>query len=344
MRTIRRISLAFLSIAVGILVVWAIDNLFFPTPVDEPASRPVPTHDPGTSGAVRKLVSSPPHKQTLSQIRDVIIATDSMNQPLDFWGIVVDQFDTPIADARVDCVIEYWPIFSAIAYNQPAKKTISEHTDARGAFSITGKSGHALLINGFTKTGYSSVAGNQMIFGPGDSATDNQNASSPHKFVLWKQSGVKIDYVRTRITNVRLPVDGQPIYFDLFHGKGGVEKLGQLKITFTRDPEILLHSGIKHSWKLVLEILKGGLQQAPDDFHLIAPLDGYESSLDYSMDKEDEDWAPAFEETFYIKLSKLTYGKLHVRFLTYGRKPPIGISISSVINPMNSRSLEEDFK
>ena len=75
----------------------------------------------------------------------------SANQPINFYGLVLDQYDNPVPDVR----IEYYTSAYSIQENGNRKvEHGSKVSNAEGLFTITGYTGLTLVMESFAKDGY----------------------------------------------------------------------------------------------------------------------------------------------------------------------------------------------
>ena len=152
---------------------------------------------------------------------------------------------------------------------------------------------------------------------------------------MWKL-GEPQQLTSHHLTRIGIPVDGQPVQFDLFNGNK-VASGGQLIVRLKRDPQILPLGNARYDWSLELEIPSGGLVTNNDEFMYQSPENGYQETFKFDMPKDAENWSTAINQQFYIELENGKYfGSLVVRLNTIHDTPPLGINLDIVINPNGS--------
>jgi hypothetical protein len=179
-----------------------------------------------------------------------------------------------------------------------------------------------------------------MTYGYGDvSEPHHSDPQNPVIIKMWKL-GEPQQLISHSLTRIGIPVDGQPVQFDLFNGKK-VSSGWQLIVHLKRDPQILSPGNARYSWSLELEIPSGGLVTNNDEFMYQAPDSGYPKTFMFDMPKDAENWTTALDQQFYIELENgKCFGSLVVHLSTIHDTPPLGLNLDIVINPNGSRNLQ----
>ena len=266
-----------------------------------------------------------------AQLQQVIA---EKNIPVKLYGMVVDQENQPISGVRMVMHVRHadYLISKGIKTTYPQTDVL---TDSAGRFEWTsGASGDVLNVESVTKDGYTLSAKAPRFFYPSSGSLEN-----PVVIKMWKL-GEAQQLISHHLTRIGIPVDGQPVQFDLVNGKK-VSSGGQLTVRLKRDPQILPPRYGRYDWSLELEIPNGGLGTNYDEFMYQAPEGSYQKIFKFVMPKNAEHWTTALDQQFYIRLENGKYfGSLVVRLNTIHDTPPLGINLDIVINPSGSRSLQ----
>jgi len=207
-------------------------------------------------------------------------------------------------------------------------------TDSDGRFEWTDGTGDVLNIETITKEGYRISPKTGLNYGVASGSFEN-----PVIFKMWKL-GESQKLISHSLSRVGIPVDGQPVQFDLFGGLK-VPSAGQLIIRFERDPQILSSGDSRYGWTAEIEIPNGGLIVSNDEFMYEAPESGYQEFFKVEMSKTADGWKSTLDQSFYIQLENGKYfGTLTVHLLTFHSPPPIVLNLDMTINPNGSRNLQ----
>jgi hypothetical protein len=265
---------------------------------------------------------------------EALLLKDSQSQ--DFYGKLIDQYGQPIAG--VDATAQIVRAFECKPeerkmFHIPTNDVYKTQSDASGLFHFVGLRGWKLDIT-VGKKGYILSSKNPHGFGGSGLSLDQ-----PVIFKMWKP-GEPQQLVSHGLSRIGIPVDGQPVQFDLFNGKK-VASGGQLIVRLKRDPQILPPRNPRYDWSLELEIPNGGLVANSDEFMYQASENGYQESYKFDMPKDTTNWTTALNQQFYIQLeNRKHFGSLVVRLSTIHDTPPLGLNLDIVINSNDSRSLQ----
>jgi hypothetical protein len=84
-------------------------------------------------------------------------------------------------------------------------------------------------------------------------------------------------------------------------GKTRGEVIGQLEAQAWKgepDPQ----NNNRYDWKVKITMPGGGVLTTSNGFDLVAPELGYQQALEIGMSKNDPNWKPGVNETFFFKL------------------------------------------
>ena len=264
----------------------------------------------------------------------------SHNIPIAFYGQVIDQESNPVPNVKITISIQQTYMTSPTTLEFKSKYVEKEvKTDANGFFSINGENGDSLNLKSIQKDGYQLSAQTLLTYGYENVAVvfhpDSQN---PVIFQMWKL-GESQKLISHSLSRIGIPVDGQPIQFDLLNGTKASSG-GQLIVRFERNPQILMGGDSGYDWRATFEIPNGGFVANSDEFMYQAPENGYQETYTVEMPKGATNWATTLDQQFYIRLGNGNYGNLTVHLPTFHNTPPIGLDLGITINPNGSRNLQ----
>jgi hypothetical protein len=252
-------------------------------------------------------------------------------QPINFYGVVVDDTKQPIAAASVDYT------WSTVA----ARGTLSKHgeTDSSGTFSIH-ETGKRISIT-VSKDGYYTTPSERLrsyeYANPGDGLFV-PDPNNPVVFHLRKR-GTSVDLITSQLGvksyfGVTAPLDGTPVRVDLIERKSGGQG-GQLTLSQTKPPYDKWKQAAE--WTFRMEIPDGGFVQENDEFPFEAPESGYQPVVQFDFQQGRTNWATMLKKDFYIKFGNPPrYGRLHLDT----HIDMDGARFSYAVNPDGSRNLE----
>lgn len=261
------------------------------------------------------------------QVIDGVMA--SLNMPIEFYGVVIDQNNNPVPKAEV--------YYSALDKFDAPGSAYQGRSDASGLFSIKGVRG-AVLNVGVRKKGYYSIDGKSAgMFAYGVGADEarrkppTQNA--PAIFVLHKmgqtESLVHFDQY------YKISRTGEPVEVNLETGK--LVNRGSLRVQAWTDD---LQSGkkVRYGWRCLLSVPGGGLLERVNEFVFEAPVEGYSESVEIVMPHDADRWNPQGQRSYFIKLADDRYARLEFKMIAGGEHY---FRLESYYNPISgSRNLE----
>jgi hypothetical protein len=255
----------------------------------------------------------------------------NVTRPIEFFGMVEDQDDQPVAGATVT--------FSYNLFTSPEGSSVTNvFTDTNGLFSLSGVSGSTLEAH-VAKDGYYSVRnGSQNYFKyltlPG-SEPFHPDARNPVVFRLKKKgAGAKLITSENGIRNaigITGLYDGVTIKrIDFFNHQVGNE--GQLELSAMKPSPGQPQS----EWSFRLSIPDGGLIEENDEFPFEAPESGYKTEIDFDFRAGDTNWTTTLQKHFYIKFGQPPkYG-----WVSVDTAIDRGTYLRYAVNPDGTRNLE----
>jgi hypothetical protein len=305
-------------------------NLVAPTPITTTTAAPV-LPSAGISTELTNVARiAEAYKQGLAdkdQMRRALIAERS-KQPLDLYGMVIDQYGQPVVGAKVRGDAQLDP---GTGYNK--SDTHYTETGADGRFSFLGLHGLGLGIWP-QKEGY---AYNLKL--PSRRRDDYQpDPKEPMTFAMWKLKGPE-PMMHAKI-HAYIPCDGTNTRFDLLTGKKSAE--GDLVVSLTRKP-VDIDRGKPFDWAVTLEVPGGGLREITDLYPNEAPENGYSEGRTMHFPPSMLKWDAGWRQSFYFKSrGGQVHGRMDVTIQADFQPPPTFFSAEIYANPSGSRNLEFD--
>jgi hypothetical protein len=258
------------------------------------------------------------------------------HQPIEFYGRVVDQYDSPISGAMVH---------GEVIYNTgPTSGVLKPETltDNSGAFEFRGLQGRTLDLN-IVKPGYQFMPeGDGFDYSRllSEQRRHHPDPGKPVLFKMWKLQGGAALISKTK--SFDLPPDGKPVLIDLVTGDM-THRDGDLLITLKHDTAPAERAMTRYDWTAELIAVRGGLSEERNRLTNMfeAPIDGYVPSVVINMPLSANDWSRTYTRNFYLR----TRGNIHSRVGIDIHTIPSGgssyVSLTWSLNPKpGSRTLE----
>lgn len=304
-----------------------------PTPAAKPPSASVSSEDlqntpvEGSPSAVR------------NRIAQVRAAIKSSNQPIRFYGKVVDQDGADLPGVIVGLSVRQ-AAETVPGVSTSNTENLTVVTDGSGRFSLSDTRGSLLSVKSLTKEGYASHpdARRYYWYQEREEKKFRPDPSSPEIFRMWKLQGV--EPLIHKAMGIEIPYDGTPIQFDIFHGRQVVNG-GDLRFQLKRTPLLIERSQTNYEWTATIEATDGGILLSQDEFMYRAPENGYGRSVTIHVPADDPHWSASKRVRFYFKI-RGQYGRAVAEFVTNFDRPQTGFGLEVFINPAGSRNLEFD--
>jgi hypothetical protein len=238
--------------------------------------------------------------------------------PTDFWGKVVDQKGAPIEGAKAT-----FNLGPKTLDDDADEDKIVVLTDAKGLFSLTGKTGGGFSV-WVSKDGYYSDPDQasaslpywrRMLY-PQTSAFMRNGAwqpfpteKQPTVFTLTKKGQPAADLIRKHV-RVAMPKDGTPVDIDLVKGRVAAAGQGDLRVEswVTDNGKDLVH---RYPWKCRVTVLGGGLQSRVDRLAFQAPASGYQLSDEVNMTTDGDHWSANMNKQYFLQIGGNRYARMH---------------------------------
>ena len=266
---------------------------------------------------------------------------ESHNIPIEFYGRFIDQDSNPVPGVKIRIAIQQTYMTSPTSLSFGSKMIrMEKQSELDGNFVLQGEKGDGFKIEVIEKDGYKLSPSTQLNYGyVGNAAPFHPDPQNPVVFKMWKLDKPQ-QLISHDISRIAIPVDGQPVQFDLIGGNK-VSSGGQLIVRFERNPQTLPPGNSGYDWKATFEIPDGGLVANNDEFMYQAPENGYKNTYTVEMPNGTTNWTPVLDQKFYIQLENgKSFGSLNVHLPTFHNTPPLGLTLDVVINPSGSRNLQ----
>ena len=273
--------------------------------------------------------------------------------PIEFYGLVLDQYDKPIPGAGVSA--------SWLVYDHSVKKELD--ADQNGRFCITGERTTCIMRVGVGKLGYEqmgwkSASGFELL----DFYNPNYYYTTPEKpfvFRLWKFENAEPMY-RHRIYLPDQPMDGTIAWFNL-------EKIcpitssqekrhicpasdGEIGFSATLGEKLADSTNMNCGYTFTVYAAPGGgiaLGNKNDEMMFQAPDDCYKPSVAYVQPAaaRGSQYAPFYSCRFYLKTPTGRYAAVTVKAVMHNTSSAATTQLSASIyyNPSGSRNLQFDY-
>jgi hypothetical protein len=247
--------------------------------------------------------------------------------PISFYGIVEDESNNVVSDAKVD--------FDCNDMSPEGTSFYHTKSDFNGSFSITGITGKLLGVH-VNKEGYYPYHPSGDSFEYGDKYSRfTPDANNPVIFRLRKKGkGANlIHYDR----EFRLPRDGSPVLIDLAAGSTTSSGEDTMQVEgWTHDND--KKQGWKYDWECRVSVPNGGLQFYDEQFPFLAPESNYlsEDTVDMPV-TNGAPWSDTVHRNYFIRTAGGNYGRMVFTMVAGGDN---FCEVNLYFNPTGSRNLE----
>lgn len=312
-----------------------------------PKSAEIPKHENASgTGASNGTAPSnaspqsppPPLSPKAQQAKEGLAAFN--DEPVVFYGKVVDQFNTPVPNATIDSTVE------VNDGTRVGEDKFSLTSDANGAFSINGYKGKSLGIRvkkpGYvmattdTRFVYSRLWPENEIYSP--------DANNPTVIKLWKLQGSEpLVGVNQRY---KLNFTTSPVTFDLLAGKI-VPNGGDITIILSRSQGVVSER-TRQNWAVQIEVSGGGVirtSQVGARVVFELPNSGYQPSDTFVLSTNaPHKWAGSIDQMYFLESRDAqVFGKIDVSVAINPKSNDyVWVEFHGEINPNGSRNFEAD--
>lgn len=255
-------------------------------------------------------------------------------RPIAFWGLVLDELDQPVADARVEMT---WTDLSPAGYSSTTMTS-----DGSGRVRLEGKEGAVLTVRASREGFHSTREAHRILnYGePWDPRFHRPNPDQPEVLRL-RRMGPAEPLIHRE--NLRFPVTSATgeLFIDLV-GQRAVTSGGDLTVTVRHGPERSVEGHRRFDWEVVVAGVDGGLVVHEEEFPFLSPETGYLSEFRFQQAAEDSAWRDSFERRFFLRSRNgAVHARIELRVSPFPRgAPPTVTLLDYYLNPSGSRNLE----
>lgn len=145
-------------------------------------------------------------------------AIESSNQPIRFYGKVVDQDGAGLPGVVVGLNVRQ-AAETVPGISTSNTETFAVVTDGSGGFALSDTRGSLLSVKSLTKEGYVSHPDvkKHYWYQEREEKKFRPDPNSPEIFRMWKLQGA--EHLTHKTMGMEIPYDGTPIHFDIFQGR-----------------------------------------------------------------------------------------------------------------------------
>lgn len=275
------------------------------------------------------------------------------NQPMDFYGQVLDQANQPVKGLKI--AIKAFSLIDPTGKSEDWDQDEKEYeltSGADGRFEFRGKKGAGIEVELQRKEGYLYSINTRKSFDydPTDDPTGRYplhkpDAQRPVVFRVWKAQGGETVVKWEAHGSKAIPQDGTFVAVDLLeHEFRAAESLAaDFRVALTAEIPPNAKPSYKCRWSVRIEAIDGGLVVTADEYMYLAPESGYQTAVEFVFDPANADWERGRQPIkFYLQSGGGTYCARVTLDIGPRVDLPTGtVLIQSVINLTGSRNLEE---
>lgn len=267
----------------------------------------------------------------------------TMNNPVDFYGRVLDQYGNAIPSVSISCQTMRTALLDSGAVDA-GTYVFTVKTDAEGLFSIKGFSAINFSVKNLEREGYipaeEELTKSTYSTEPGKVIS---SASAPKIFHMWKLDGEREPVLRD-MHHCRPFNDGTAEEIKINQGN---ESLGSILITVKVDTDSYSPDRRRWNWSFTAEVPDGGILLTDAPMPYLAPESGYASKIYLQMNTGDPNWNGDSELTAYVASGNpLRYSRMVFKINTdigravdFKARNRVHVDLLSESNPSGSRLL-----
>ena len=261
-------------------------------------------------------------------------------QNVGFHGVVLDQNNTPVADAKIEYSLMDFENFLRTASLKNTKKNFTK-TDSNGRFHISGTGGSLTCFASHPDYYLTQESSHSRGHSFREKKLSHNDSENPFIFRLHKKGICEPLYYSCSYVigkgEAWIPIPKDGLTINLANGKVG-ESETNIYIFRQNDRKPGKHAG--YSWGYTLRIPGGGFVKNPDRFSFIAPENGYVEEISFSAEGKNHAWEFEQKHHYFLKFPNGLYGIFEIQATASGR-----IIFQALINPNPaSRNLEYEYE
>jgi hypothetical protein len=281
-----------------------------------------------------------PAEAVIKRINQVRAAMEDANQPIRFYGKVIDQDGAPLPGVKVALGVRRTSEVLPGLTNDGSDR-FEIVTDEGGRFQLTDAKGALLGVKALEKVGYEASSQSMRYFWyyENENKKYRPDANTPEVFRMWKLVGAERLITADKFYGV-VP-DGRGYAVDVLTAKkveGG--NAGDFKVSIKRPAQI--DAGSKYDWSCLIEGIGGGVVETQDEFMYRAPESGYQPRYEVKVPASDPQWSDRAKRQLYLKSRDgKVYARMDVEILANYQNKAV-FNVKYYANPTGSRNLEYD--
>jgi len=267
----------------------------------------------------------------------------SVNAPIHFFGLCVDQDGKPLADVSIKMGVRYWKGISPIDLRGEGRK-FERTSDGSGRFELTGTTGDVAGIDDASKDGYLWIRSGTISRNFYRPREPLPSLDQPVVLQFWKLRGAEPLHVAQPLNFQGIRCNGEPVTYDLITGaKTPSGANPTVRFAMQRTPESLpRQSNAKYDWQYTIEVPGGEIQETATNMPFLAPGEGYLARASIGFKADDPTWKAEAQRVLFFKTGAGTFGRLEVRLLADDEGNEASFKWTAYINPSGSPVLEYD--
>jgi len=268
---------------------------------------------------------------------------DSVNAPIHFYGLCVDQDGKPLAGVTLKMGVRHWKGISPIDLRGEGRK-FERISDAAGRFELSGTTGDVAGVDEAFKAGYLWIRSGSVSIDFSVRQNRIPNPANPVVLQFWKKQGAEPLYVTQPFNFQPVACNGMPVNYDLVTGAKTTQTQNPtIQFSMVRNPETLpQQKKDKFDWQFSVTLPGGGVQLAATNMPFYAPANGYEPRVTIGFGPDAADWQPQAKPTLYFRTADGHYGRMTIWILADRSGPNASFEWTSYLNPSGSPVLEYD--
>lgn len=261
-------------------------------------------------------------------------------QDVGFYGVVLDQNNIPVVDAKIEYSLMDFENFLRAATLKSTKKNFTK-TDPNGRFYISGTGGSLTCFVSHPDYYQTQESSHSRGHSFREKKLSHNDSENPFAFRLHKKGICEPLYYSCSYVigkgEAWIPVPRDGLAINLANGKIR-ESDTSIYISHKSDRKPEKNAG--YNWGYTLRIPGGGFVKNPDRFNFIAPEDGYVEEVRFSAEEKEHAWEFDQKHHYFVKFPNGLYGIFEIRAAASGR-----IIFQALINPNPaSRNLEYEYE
>jgi hypothetical protein len=268
---------------------------------------------------------SPSQESEKSRVEKLLELSRLHDAPIEFHGLVIDQDEKPVSGAAVSWVVGKTGYFSQTRSDRGVAVTNND-----GLFSVKGQNGRVFNLEKIEKQGYAQATTKYLGYAYGSTPAPHvADEKRPIRFLVIKdgtatsvRSMDKKFALQWNKGDIRVPLD--------FHGL-------VLVINPTRNADVDLQRGF--AWNVTIAMEGAEIIEWERGTAMVAPLSGYQKSLQIVTPKGNNGWNLGFNKLFVFRTNAGLFGTININFYADRSESDKCLYVTPSINLSGGRNL-----